>query len=206
MDETLEQRLTAIERTLTDGEHDLSALAADGDLAERVERLESDRDDLAERVDELEAATQALRGYVGQIRAVNEEVRERADLALEMTREQTSSTPDDEREVDEPTLEIGANDGDSPTHRDTEIVEDDLQSSDDRCPLCDGERDGAGTQHNRRHSDHRSDAHQMTDEEKLAHRESLTDGGVGPDFDDGDDPNLDVSDEAGLLRRVRTLL
>lgn len=96
MDESLEARLAAVERTLTDGDHDTDALADAAEVAERIETVESDLADLTDRVAELEAASQALRGYVGNVRAVNEEVQQRADLALskaETAAEAASGTP-----------------------------------------------------------------------------------------------------------------
>jgi outer membrane murein-binding lipoprotein Lpp len=65
--ETLERRLEAVERALSEEEP-----------IERADRI----DELASRVAELEAAVQALRGYVGSVRAVNEEIELRADRAL----------------------------------------------------------------------------------------------------------------------------
>ncbi|MFW5963418.1 MAG: DUF7310 family coiled-coil domain-containing protein [Natronomonas sp.] len=65
--ESVERRLAAVER----------ALATDEPL-EYTDRL----DDLEGRVVELEAAVQALRGYVGSVRAVNDDIEQRADLAL----------------------------------------------------------------------------------------------------------------------------
>lgn len=65
--ESVERRLAAVER----------ALASDEPL-EYADRL----DDLESRVVELEAAVQALRGYVGSVRAVNDDIEQRADLAL----------------------------------------------------------------------------------------------------------------------------
>lgn len=124
MDETIEERLAAVERALTDDDHDLAALAEAGDLAERVETLEIECEAYEDRIAELEAATQALRGYVGNIRAVNEDVRQRADRALELAeREQpmdgnvhgdTADRTETRRE--EPTLELGTDDesGDIP--------------------------------------------------------------------------------------------
>lgn len=82
MDGTLEDRLAAVERALTDGDHDCSALAEGAANAQRVSDLETDVEELTDRVAELEAATQALRGYVGNIRSVNTDVEQRADLAL----------------------------------------------------------------------------------------------------------------------------
>lgn len=83
MDETFEERLAAVERALTDGDHDCSSLAEGAATAERVTALEAEMEELTDRVAELEASTQALRGYVGNVRSVNEEVEQRADTALE---------------------------------------------------------------------------------------------------------------------------
>lgn len=81
-EETLDRRLRAVERSLTDGDHDLDALRDAATRIERVESLERWLADTEDRVTELEAATQALRGYVGSVRSVNEDVEQRADAAL----------------------------------------------------------------------------------------------------------------------------
>ncbi|MEF8777647.1 MAG: hypothetical protein V5A36_01915 [Natronomonas sp.] len=65
--DSVERRLDAVERALTENEP-----------LERADRL----DDLETRIAELEAAVQALRGYVGSVRAVNEDIEQRADHAL----------------------------------------------------------------------------------------------------------------------------
>lgn len=82
MDDALEKRIEALERAITDGDHDLSALATDAEATERLTAVEAECEELADRVAELEAATQALRGYVGNIRSVNRDVEKRADAAL----------------------------------------------------------------------------------------------------------------------------
>jgi len=82
MDDALERRIEALERAVTDGEHDLSALAAEGETAERLDTVDARLDDIEDRVAELEAATQALRGYVGNVRSVNRDIEQRADAAL----------------------------------------------------------------------------------------------------------------------------
>jgi len=82
MDDALRERVEALERAVTDGDHDLSAVADEAAALDRLDTLESDVADLADRVEELEAATQALRGYVGNIRSVNTDVEQRADAAL----------------------------------------------------------------------------------------------------------------------------
>lgn len=81
MDE-LEARIEALERAVTDGDHDLSELATAGETGERLAAVETELSELADRVAELEAATQALRGYAGNVRAVNRDVEKRADAAL----------------------------------------------------------------------------------------------------------------------------
>jgi hypothetical protein len=82
MDGTIEERLSALERAVTDGDHDCSSLSEAASVGDRVERLESQLTELDDRVAELEAATQALRGYVGSVRSVNTDVEKRADAAL----------------------------------------------------------------------------------------------------------------------------
>lgn len=78
----LDERLDAVERALTDGDHDLVTLAAAADDAATIDRLRERVDALEEQVAELDAATQALRGYVGNVRRVDREIEQRADAAL----------------------------------------------------------------------------------------------------------------------------
>jgi hypothetical protein len=76
----LDERLTAVERALTDGDGEPAAFG-DADrtaLADLRERL----DDLEAQVADLDAATQALRGYVGNVRSVDRDIERRADAAL----------------------------------------------------------------------------------------------------------------------------
>ena len=94
MDE-LEARIEALERAVTDGDHDLSELATEGETRERLAAVETETADLADRVAELEAATQALRGYVGNVRAVNRDIEQRADAALTKAESVESAIVDD---------------------------------------------------------------------------------------------------------------
>ncbi|WP_135825612.1 DUF7310 family coiled-coil domain-containing protein [Halorussus ruber] len=80
--DTLDRRLRAVERALTDDDSDLTDLRDAAELTREVERLAGRLDDAEERLADLDAATQALRGYVGNVRAVNESVERRADAAL----------------------------------------------------------------------------------------------------------------------------
>jgi hypothetical protein len=200
MEDTLEDRLAAVERALTDDDHDFSALVADGDTAERVHTLETELDDLRERVEELEAATQALRGYVGNVRAVNNEVRERADRALELaeraeTRPPTSETAaDTERDkggtatattADEPTLELADNEPADPSQT--------AGSHTDGCPLCDG---GGRNQPETPAEDQSRQSGSRTEHAGYGR----TDGGI-VDTDETSD-----SGDATVLSRIRALL
>ncbi|MFC7071998.1 hypothetical protein ACFQJ7_03805 [Halovenus rubra] len=100
MDDALTERVEAVERAVTDGEYDLSGLADEGEIRDRVSQLEEQQNELKEQVAELKAATQALRGYVGNIRAVNEEVENRAETALAKVESLESTVaPDDETET-----------------------------------------------------------------------------------------------------------
>jgi DNA repair exonuclease SbcCD ATPase subunit len=100
MDDTLEERVRALERTVTEGEYELSELTEEAAARERLDEIEAETAELADRVAELEAATQALRGYVGNVRAVNQDVEQRADAALakaesvEKRLERSHETPD----------------------------------------------------------------------------------------------------------------
>lgn len=74
-DATLEERLDAVERALTDDASASIRTDAHEDLERRVAALEAD-------LAELRAAVQAVRGYVGDVKHVNDEVEQRADAAL----------------------------------------------------------------------------------------------------------------------------
>lgn len=70
-EETLEARLSAVERALTDAE----STPHRADVPDRL-------DDIETRLRDLEAATQALRGYVGEVRARDDRAEQRADAPL----------------------------------------------------------------------------------------------------------------------------
>ncbi|MFC4449302.1 DUF7310 family coiled-coil domain-containing protein [Halorussus aquaticus] len=80
--DALDERLRAVERTVTDDDRDLTDLRDAAELTNSVETLAERLDDVEDRLDELDAATQALRGHVGNVRAVNDSVERRADAAL----------------------------------------------------------------------------------------------------------------------------
>jgi uncharacterized coiled-coil protein SlyX len=91
-DDTLRRRIEALERAVTDGDHDLSTLAGDADIRERLQTVETRLDELETTVTELDAATQALRGYVGNLRSVNRDVERQAEAALAKV-EELQTTP-----------------------------------------------------------------------------------------------------------------
>jgi len=83
--ETLAERVSTVERAVTDGEWELPEATELSDIEGRLAAVEDRLDELTDRADELDAATQALRGYVGNVRSVNEDVEQRADAALAAT-------------------------------------------------------------------------------------------------------------------------
>ncbi|WP_231184331.1 hypothetical protein [Haladaptatus sp. DYF46] len=90
--ETLSERVSALERTVTDGE--IPSRRDDADLRKTTANLAERMDELEAELDELDAAVQALRGYVGNIRAVNDDVERRADAALAKAEAAETSRPD----------------------------------------------------------------------------------------------------------------
>lgn len=80
--ERIEQRLAAVERTVTGDDVDLTEL---GKVAERLEELETVRaqlEDLSERVAALEADVEALGGYASEVDSVNTDVERQAYAAF----------------------------------------------------------------------------------------------------------------------------
>lgn len=84
---TLEDRLAAVERTLTEDEHapvDLSSPAA---LETRLETVESRLDDIESRLADAEGTVAALRGDAEDGRSVDRETEQVAQRALATARE-----------------------------------------------------------------------------------------------------------------------
>lgn len=79
--ERIEQRLSAVERTVVDGDHKLNDVARLAELADDVEGIDDRLDQLEERVAELEGISAAMDGYVDNIRSVNESVERQAGAA-----------------------------------------------------------------------------------------------------------------------------
>jgi uncharacterized coiled-coil protein SlyX len=80
-DDRLEERVAALERTITDG-HAADGLPDAARMDSRLDDLEATVADLDDRLAELDAAVQALRGFAGGVRAVDEAVERRADAAV----------------------------------------------------------------------------------------------------------------------------
>lgn len=78
----LEERLSAVERAVLDGDHRLGDLSEVATLAEEIDGLASRLDEIERRIAELEGETEALRGYVGNVQSVNEDVERRASSAF----------------------------------------------------------------------------------------------------------------------------
>jgi len=230
MDESIEKRLAAVERALTDGDHDLTALSEAGDVAARVDRLEAAVEEYDDRIAELEAGTQALRGYVGSVRAVNEDVRQRADRALELAESspdtgsgRADSAEEDPTQTDEPTLELDTRgDRQSVTSSHSSHTgeraaaeqrggEQQPQRDEARaCPLCDDgkSRDTppktAGQSIPTNTGGDQSSRHRSPasgrSENSSPQGDRLTDGGTA------EQPREEASEDAALLHRIRTLL
>ena len=83
MSDTLEQRVDALERALTDGRTtDWDGLPQAAELEERLDDVEATVEAVDDRLTELEAAVQALRGFAGGVDAVDEAVERRANAAI----------------------------------------------------------------------------------------------------------------------------
>ncbi|MEY7850045.1 hypothetical protein AB7C87_12705 [Natrarchaeobius sp. A-rgal3] len=78
----LDQRLSALERTVVDDEFDLAELSELTTLAADLDRLETRIEAQEMRIATLEGRTDSVEGYVGRIDAVNDAVETEAATAL----------------------------------------------------------------------------------------------------------------------------
>jgi outer membrane murein-binding lipoprotein Lpp len=146
--EDLRERVEAVERALTDGNGDLTALAEGAASAERVEELSTEVASLQEEVAELSAATQALRGYVGNVRSVNESVEERADAAVaavESLEERLEQHDSDARPPTEGHGSAPPTATESTTHRHQPTAAEGRDSATTACSACGRPAEGAAT-------------------------------------------------------------
>lgn len=202
--ETVDERLRAVERAIADGDgSDVQLTDPTGELADRIDRLETD-------VAELDAAVQAVRGYVGHVRAVDETVEREADSALaavdavqarvqrlEDRIVETDGTPRERRRA--PHSEPPQSDG---VDRSTHVGSDadaarvhHRKRRDGSCPHCGG-RQHPTTPARRPHTDGGWPASaQSADEEG----ERRSDGEMT-------EAPVDAVDESGLVERLRDRL
>lgn len=80
--ERIDQRLSAVERAVVDGDIELEQLADLATLAEDLERLENRLEAHERRIAELEGTVDAVSGFVGNVETVNEGVERQADAAI----------------------------------------------------------------------------------------------------------------------------
>lgn len=80
--EQLEQRVAAVENTVTDGNVDFEEVSEITELIQEVESMSDRLETLERRLVEIEGATQSLEGYLGNVRSVNQETEDRADAAI----------------------------------------------------------------------------------------------------------------------------
>lgn len=80
--ERIEQRLTAVERTVTGDDVDLSELERVAERIDELEAVEARLEDLSERVASLEAEVEALGGYAAEVESVNTDVERQAYAAF----------------------------------------------------------------------------------------------------------------------------
>jgi len=78
----VEQRLAAVERTVVDGDHDWDKLSDAAAVVGRLEDLESQIQDLEQRIAVLEGRSESFESYIGNVDTVNENVEQRADMAI----------------------------------------------------------------------------------------------------------------------------
>lgn len=78
----LDQRLSAVERVVVDGDVSLDELSELTELAETVAELEARVEEQEQRLAELEATAQSIEGYVGNVESVNQEVERQAATAV----------------------------------------------------------------------------------------------------------------------------
>ncbi|NHN40936.1 hypothetical protein G9C85_04705 [Halorubellus sp. JP-L1] len=78
----IEERLTAVERTVVDGDYELDELADVAALADQFEEVEERLAEVEDRLAKLEGRSQALGGYVSNVQSVNDDVADQASAAL----------------------------------------------------------------------------------------------------------------------------
>ncbi|MFP8952956.1 hypothetical protein ACLI4Z_08295 [Natrialbaceae archaeon A-arb3/5] len=111
----LDQRLTAVERTVIDGEFDLEELTERATLANDIDRLESRLEECEQRLADVEGRTASIGGFVGQVETVNETVEQDAATALAVADRLEKRLDELERRLDSETDEVATDRGPSDT-------------------------------------------------------------------------------------------
>lgn len=78
----LDQRLSAVERVVVDGDVTLEELSELAATIETVSALEARLDEQERRMADLEAAAQSVEGYVGNVESINDDVERHAASAV----------------------------------------------------------------------------------------------------------------------------
>ncbi|WP_049924012.1 DUF7310 family coiled-coil domain-containing protein [Halopiger djelfimassiliensis] len=78
----LDQRLSAVERVVVDGDVTLDELTELTSVVETVSELEARVDEQEQRIADLEAAVQSIEGYVGNVESINDDVEQQAASAI----------------------------------------------------------------------------------------------------------------------------
>ncbi|WP_435069523.1 DUF7310 family coiled-coil domain-containing protein [Haloplanus sp. C73] len=112
-DDTLTERVAALERAVTDGHAD-DGLPDTARMATRLDDAESAVAELDDRVAELEATVQALRGFAGGVRAVDEAVERRANDAVARVERLETELRDVEERIERDTGRTPEFDADGP--------------------------------------------------------------------------------------------
>jgi hypothetical protein len=220
MDDALQERIEALERTVADGEFD-TELADHTQIEQRLSAVESQLEAIDDQIDDLEAATQALRGYVGNIRSVNDEVEQRANSALakaealEATFDGSTQCQPTESPTDETTTQSTDSASTSEWSRSTPTDEQSVAGDGVPTP---GSRQSATPHETTTKQDANECCHacgrtRQTTESDATTPPGATDGGAVSETtnaDSGqrtDDPLVpEESEETGTLRRIRELL
>lgn len=137
----LEERLTAVERAITDCDQDLTALSEPADVANRLDGLESQVTELEDQLTELEASVQAVRGYVGNVRSVNRDVERRADAAIAKVETlEAQLAPGDEPVERQQQQRTDHEDDSSDRHSDTRVARDWRETTESEHTVTDSEQ------------------------------------------------------------------
>lgn len=198
MNDALEERIEALERTVTDGEFD-HELSDHNKIENRLSAVESQLEAIDTQIDDLEAATQALRGYVGNIRAVNDDVEQRANAAL--AKAEALEATFDSAEKSGAREVPGTDKGQALREESAEAIDSNQETAvgagrqdDDRCQVC-GRAHDSGPQRKQRSIPGATDGGSSTHTEPAQQSERTNDPLIPDD-----------SEETGTLQRVRELL